>query len=319
MIAETSVTAVSLQEKSKLIEQIIRQYTGRKGTEHLYQASSELAGGFPTLKAAESVFKAAKNGGDVIIASGFTIISVGRCETDGPTGSVVVGKLINEIGGHLVFLTDPDSLALFKVTCETAGLDSFECLAFPIERDLAELEKTRLFSEFSPIAIIAIERPGWNWKGVHHNMLGQDISSKTAKVDYIFDQARSSKTLTIGIGDGGNEIGMGNILETIKRHVPFGSMCQCTCEGGIASVTRVDHLIVSSVSNWGAYGLAALLAELAQLPFEHSPSDERKLIKAMVKAGAVDGASGKSIAAVDGMDIERNAEIVKRIWEVVHD
>jgi hypothetical protein len=43
------------------------------------------------------------------------------------------------------------------------------------------------------------------------------------------------------------------------------------------------------------------------------------LIQAAVEAGAVDGVTGNQIAAVDGMDIERNAEVVKRIWEAAND
>ena len=308
-----------LLEKSTLIEQAVQQYGSREGAICVYQAASALAGGSPILRAADSLFQTAKKGGNVVISSGFTIISAGRCETDGPIGSVVVGRFINDMGGHSVFLTDAQNSSLFETICKKANLESYECLTFPIEHELAQLETERILDEFSPVAIIAIERPGWNRKTIYHNMHGQDISSKTAKMDYLFNKAHLRKTLTIGIGDGGNEIGMGNILETVKQLVPFGSLCQCPCRGGIASVTKVDHLIVSSVSNWGAYGLAALSAHFAKLPFRHTPNDERRLIKAMIEAGAVDGVTGKAITAVDGMDIERNAEVVKRIWEATND
>jgi hypothetical protein len=308
-----------LQEKSCSIEQTIRRHGHRHGGKHVYRAAADLADGSPTLKAASSIFRATKRGGNVVISSGFTIISAGRCETDGPIGSVVVGRLINEIGCRLIFLTDSHYVSLFEAICKLADLDSYECRSFPIENDLALLETKRIFSEFSPVAVIAIERPGWNWKSVHHNMHGQDISSRTGKVDHIFNRARVRKTLTVGVGDGGNEIGMGNIEETVRQCVPYGSSCQCPCNGGIASATRVDHLIASSVSNWGAYGLAALLANLANLSFRHTPDEERRLIKAVVEAGAVDGVTGKPIAAVDGVDIDENAEIVRRIFEVAND
>lgn len=118
--------------------------------------------------------------------------------------------------------------------------------------------------------------------------------------------------MTIGIGDGGNEIGMGNILQSVIENVPFGSACRCPCGGGIASVTTADHLVVSSVSNWGAYALAALTASLANIPFEHGPVEERRLIKTAVDAGAVDGVTGKSIEAVDGLSVVKNVEYVKK-------
>jgi hypothetical protein len=308
---------MSLQEKSKQIEETAMRRIGRGGVEQLYQALLRLTFGSPTLEAANSLFKAIKNGGNVIISSGFTIISAERCETDGPIGSVVLGKLVDRIGGHVVFLTDPSYRKLFESVGRSAGLSSFEPMGFPVEHDLAKPETTKIFNEFSPVALIAVERPGWNQKSVYHNMSGLDISYKTAKVDYIFNYAHSIRTPTIGIGDGGNEIGMGNVLDTVRKHVPFGSACRCPCGGGIASVTGVDHLIVSSVSNWGAYGLTAILGEIAGLPFEHDPSDERMLIKAALKAGAVDGVSGKSIAAVDGVDIETNVEVVKAIHRIV--
>ena len=65
---------------------------------------------------------------------------------------------------------------------------------------------------------------------------------------------------TIGIGDGGNEIGMGKLpAGLIAQHVPNGAQIAC--------VTSCDHLVVAGVSNWGAYGLAAGVRLLRQAPF----------------------------------------------------
>src|SRR5258707_3766177 len=58
---------------------------------------------------------------------------------------------------------------------------------------------------------------------------------------------------TTGIGDGGNEIGMGKIpWDVIRRNIPNGGLVACR--------VPTDHLIVCGVSNWGAYGLAAGVA-----------------------------------------------------------
>mgnify|MGYP001090435971 CR=1 FL=1 len=32
-------------------------------------------------------------------------------------------------------------------------------------------------------------------------------------------------TLTIGIGDGGNEVGLGDIRDAVKKFVPYGREC----------------------------------------------------------------------------------------------
>ena len=54
---------------------------------------------------------------------------------------------------------------------------------------------------------------------------------------------------TIGIGDGGNELGMGKVFDKVVSHVPYGK--------DIASSVSCDYLITCGVSNWGGFGLAA--------------------------------------------------------------
>ena len=78
----------------------------------------------------------------------------------------------------------------------------------------------------------------------------------------------------------------------------------------IGSVVRVDHLVVAGVSNWGAYGIVAHLARLAQRPLLHTPDDERRLVAACVKAGACDGVTRRPEATVDGLSLETHAALV---------
>src|SRR5439155_583376 len=72
----------------------------------------------------------------------------------------------------------------------------------------------------------------------------------------------------------------------------------------IASVVRVDHLVVAGVSNWGAYGIVAQLGRLTGGSLLHSPDDERRLIDACVAAGAVDGITRRAERTVDGLDAD---------------
>ena len=55
----------------------------------------------------------------------------------------------------------------------------------------------------------------------------------------------------MGIGDGGNEVGMGKVRQQVMQHIPNGEK--------IASSVCTDQLIAAGVSNWGAYALAAAL------------------------------------------------------------
>src|SRR5262249_10800728 len=86
----------------------------------------------------------------------------------------------------------------------------------------------------------------------YHNMRGEDATECMAPAHLLFEDAvrQNPPLMTIGIGDGGNEIGMGKIpWDTIRRNVPNGGLIACR--------VPTDHLIVAGVSNWGAYALAA--------------------------------------------------------------
>jgi D-glutamate cyclase len=78
----------------------------------------------------------------------------------------------------------------------------------------------------------------------------------------------------------------------------------------IASVVDVDHLVVAGVSNWGAYGIVAQLGRLTGQRLLHTAAEERRLIDACVKAGAVDGLTRRNEATVDALDADTHAAFV---------
>ena len=111
-----------------------------------------------------------------------------------------------------------------------------------------------------------------------------------------------SRVTTIGVGDGGNEIGMGNVRARLKGAAALAKR--------IASVVRVDHLVVAGVSNWGAYGIAAHLGRLAGRLLLHTPDEERRIVGACVSAGACDGVTRRREATVDGLPLDVHAALV---------
>jgi hypothetical protein len=118
--------------------------------------------------------------------------------------------------------------------------------------------------------------------------------------------------VTIGIGDGGNEIGMGKIpWAVICRNIPNGGLVACR--------VPTDHLIVCGVSNWGAYGLAAGVRLLRGASAETDLFDldrEQALLEIMVEKGPlVDGVSGQPTVSVDGLPIEQYLEPLRRLQE----
>jgi hypothetical protein len=82
-------------------------------------------------------------------------------------------------------------------------------------------------------------------------------------------------------------------------------------EARIASVVRVDHLVVAGVSNWGGYGVVAALSRLAGRELLHTPDAERRMIEACVAAGAADGVTRRHGPTVDGLPLEVHAAVVE--------
>src|SRR5206468_2038016 len=83
----------------------------------------------------------------------------------------------------------------------------------------------------------------------YHTMGGRDITLHMSPAHWLFEEVSKGLPIqTIGIGDGGNEIGMGKIpWNIIRRNISGG--------GRVACRVATDHLLVCGISNWGAYGL----------------------------------------------------------------
>lgn len=161
--------------------------------------------------------------------------------------------------------------------------------------------------------IIAIERGGPALDGRCYTMKGRDISNELSQLNDRFLEHRNLTT-TIGIGDGGNEIGMGKIPhETIVKNIPNGDLIHCR--------VPTDHLIVAGVSNWGAYALAAgifVLKGITPPDDLFDPDREREILEVMVKAGPlVDGVTGKQEATVDGLTWEEYVKPLVRIRDIL--
>jgi len=69
--------------------------------------------------------------------------------------------------------------------------------------------------------------------------------------------------------------------------------------------------VVAGVSNWGAYGIVTELGRLTRRALLHSGDEERRMIEACVKAGAVDGITRKHEATVDALPVEAHVGMVE--------
>ena len=78
-------------------------------------------------------------------------------------------------------------------------------------------------------------------------------------------------------------------------------------------MSPVSELIISSVSNWGGYGLVGALSQIQQTNLLPSISTSETQLKELVELGAVDGISGIQEYSVDGFDIKTNSKILEQI------
>ena len=63
-----------------------------------------------------------------------------------------------------------------------------------------------------------------------------------------------------------------------------------------------DVVVAATVSNWGAYGIAAALAVLLQRPdVLHTPQMEEDILRACAREGLIDGVSGQVAPSADGL------------------
>ena len=234
----------------------------------------------------------------VLIVTGF-IVADGMPETDGPPGAAVLGRALRRLGARVRYTSDAATLP--TLTAALKALDEpDEAFAYPD----GAVAAAGVLARERPTHLVAIERPGRGAGGDYLNMRGLSVTPWNRPIDEMFVLARrrASRMTTIGVGDGGNEIGMGNARAALGR--------QGALMARIASVVRVDHLVVAGVSNWGAYGIVAQLGRLTGQPLLHTPGDERRLIDACVDAGAVDGVTRKRERTVDRMDADTHAAMV---------
>lgn len=231
--------------------------------------------------------------GSVFIVTGFYIPAGCAPETDGPPGAAALGEALASLGYRPVYVTDVRSSAVVRGLAGGARV-----VEFPIvDHDASRAFAASLVAEHAPSLVIAVERCGLTEEGLYRNMRGDDVSGHNAKVDYLFDGGVPS----IGVGDGGNEIGMGNLLPVIPLVMPMA---------GPPCATRTTRLVIASVSNWGAWGIVAALSRLTGRSMLPTIAEARRQLERTLELGAVDGVSGRRTLTVDGFSADENERVL---------
>jgi hypothetical protein len=263
----------------------------------------------------------------LIVVTGFYIPTATppAGETDGPLGALFLARALTPLGIQVAIATDGFCAAAIGAGLHACGLEFrvgvIHLTQATTATDMSPDECWRAMeaqngSMIPPTHLLAIERVGPSHADDRcYTMRGRDITENMHPAHRLFEFAQQIGDIaTIGIGDGGNEIGMGKIpREVIARNIPNGDRVACR--------VPTDHLIVCGVSNWGAYGLAAGVAHLKGKtpdPFLFNTQHERQVLEAMVEAGPlVDGVTGRKEATVDGLSWEQYAAVLANVGRCI--
>lgn len=242
----------------------------------------------------------------ILILTGFPIRGAALGETDGPPGALALGNALERLGIQVAYATDDTSAPLLALGGPKLSL---RAAIYPFLPEVDETTLERLYTDFDPDLVFAIERPGKAADGLCHSMRGEVISDLTPSLDLFFELAVRDHKPTLAIGDGGNEIGMGRLYEAVVKQVPRGET--------IAAVTAADILMPAAVSNWGAYVLTGTLSLLCGRDLLISAETASDLLHTMVDMGAVDGATKRQEATVDGYSFEENQAVIKAVHDLL--
>lgn len=298
----------------------------------LYAAARDYTGAPLTMNAANQLIKTVKSGDIVYILTGFVLPPFGKAEMDGIVSSVLLCRsLVKAFGAKPVIVCPEDNVKAVENLAYVAGLhlyqDLDELMEYPISMGVVPFTKDsveaprqarQMTESRMPRAVISIEAPGANAKGIYHNSAGLDVSAMEAKLDVLFSYLRDAGVLNIAIGDLGNEIGMAALRAHIHRYIPRADGgCACPCGGGIAAESRADHIITATVSDWGAYGLMAALAYLKEdAGIFHTREMEQDALVTAAKSGMID-MYGWLVPDIDGIRSSISLSIVELMRDCV--
>ena len=284
---------------------------------------------------AEAAAQLAEFGRSVAIVTGFYIPGGNppAAETDGPPGAVLLAQALQLIGIDSVIVTDGFCWSALLAAASASDFPIERLLRYPYS--LGDFEaggvwRREFFSTRPELShLIAIERVGpshtidsltsqprpgdppieafegkvaIDHRDHSHNMRGEMIDEYAGDLHRLFEESASALPAikTIGIGDGGNEIGMGAIpWEHLERRLAGEQSGRVPCR------VPCGWNIVAGTSNWGAWALAAATLHLrgqADLLRAFSVEKQRWVLEQMVQHGpAVDGVTGRREATVDGI------------------
>ena len=206
-------------------------------------------------------------------------------EMDGPIGAIVLAGVLEDIGHEPQIIVETSQVEAVQGLCAIAERSQI------LVADLETVAASGVANYAETLtAAIAIEKLAANEDGIRHSLLGTRLDAMEDRTDEVFNELARRGRLTIGIGDGGNEIGFGALDGDVRRILGATAECRCGCASGIVAATATKLLLPCAISNVGTYALTAALALRLERP-ELAPRPDlvRALLEGALDAGFLDG------------------------------
>ncbi len=235
--------------------------------------------------------------GVVLISTGFPVKDT--FETDGPLGAIALYRSMEALGSTPVLVCgNPLAKALgddYRV--HRLDVNQRESARESVTPGVQRGRAQQIIDLYQPELVMTIELPGRAEDGCYYNMRGVDISPLTICFDDVLKMANCP---TVSIGDGGNEVGMGNISDALSAL------------NIIPSVTTCDELIIADVSNWAAHGLIAMMSHWTSEDLLKD-WDNRAVLEYLFQHGSVDGLTGNKTLTEDGLPCENSERLIQEL------
>ncbi|XP_073854183.1 D-glutamate cyclase, mitochondrial isoform X10 [Macaca fascicularis] len=327
-----SIASVSASQKIRELESVIGIDPGNRGIGRLL-CKDEL------LKASLSLSHARS----VLITTGFPTHFNHEPpeETDGPPGAVALAAFLQALEKEVAIIVDQRAWNLHQKIVEDAVEQGVLKTPIPIltyQGGSVEAAQAFLCKDGDPQTprfdhLVAIERAGRAADGNYYNARKMNIKHLVDPIDDLFLAAKKIPGISsTGVGDGGNELGMGKVKEAVRRHIWHGDVIACDVEA--------DFAVIAGVSNWGGYALACALYILYSCAVHsqylrkavgpsRAPGDqawtqalpsvikEEKMLGILVQQRVRSGVSGVVGMEVDGLPFHNtHAEMIQKLVDV---
>ena len=331
----SSIPVQDLEQYGEIIDRLVTTPVGKSRGNlfqpmkivNMYEAARAKFERPLCLLAAEMIHQRVQPGDNVLILTGsYHPLHFPMGEMDGPPGGATLAlSLSTGLGVQPFFAAEPPLVNLMEEACKAVGLlpmpyeqavqrdHTSVVVSFPItDHEGSKKAAQELLDTYNFSCVVTSERLGRNRQGRYHSAGGTERETQDrCKVDHIVDLARERGILTVGVGDGGNEIGFGSVFEETRKIVNWGEQCRCPCNDGIVSIVETDALIVAATSNWGIAGLEAALALLTgNQDMMHDRDTEERVLHRLADMGCADDATLMTTPTCDGTPESASLDIV---------